>query len=213
MLKITNHKLLRTVEMLLLFVGVPAFFLLPVSIKIKAVFFFLAIIYVVIIAVIERKKKVFQNKMCNQIDVYKTILLRFLVIAIGTTVVLFFTNKEDLFNVISTKPLLWLQFSGVYILASVIPQELLYRSFFVKRYKILFSNDNYSILINALLFSFGHIWFQSITVLAFTFIGGLLFAKTYLQSKSIYAVLIEHALYGVWLYTVGYGELFLFPIK
>lgn len=213
MLKITNHKLLRTVEMLLLFAGVPVFFLLPVSVKIKAFFFFLAIIYIVIIAKKERKKIIFEGRTCNQIDVYKTILLRFLLIAIGTTAVLYFTNKADLFNVISTKPLLWLQFSGVYILASVIPQELLYRSFFVKRYKALFANDNYFILINALLFSFGHIWFQSITVLAFTFIGGLLFIKTYLQSKSIYAVLIEHALYGVWLYTVGYGELFLFPVK
>jgi membrane protease YdiL (CAAX protease family) len=208
-----KHKALLVLEIVLLFVGIPAVFLLPIGVETKVTLFLLAIIYVIVIAVKDRKKKVFQGRTCNQIAIYKTILLRFLVIAIGTIAVLFFTNKEDLFNVISTKPLLWLQFSGVYILASVIPQELLYRSFFIKRYRLLFSNDNFFILINALLFSFGHIWFQSFTVLAFTFIGGILFTKTYLQSKSIYAVLIEHAFYGVWLYTVGYGELFLFPVK
>jgi uncharacterized membrane protein len=211
MLKNMKHKALLVLEIVLLFVGIPLIFLFPIGAEAKVALFLLAIIYVIVIAVKERKKKVFQDRTCNQIAIYKTILLRFLVIAIGTIAVLYFTNKGDLFNVISTKPLLWLQFSGVYILASVIPQELLYRSFFTKRYRVLFSNDNFFILINALLFSFGHIWFQSITVLAFTFIGGILFAKTYLQSKSIYTILIEHALYGVWLYTVGYGELFMFP--
>jgi hypothetical protein len=206
-----KHKALLVLEIVLLFVGIPLIFLFPIGAEAKVALFLLAIIYVIVIVVKERKKKVFKNKTCNQVNVFKTIVLRFLVIAIGTITVLYFTNKGDLFNVISTKPLLWLQFSGVYILASVIPQELLYRSFFTKRYRVLFSNDNFFILINALLFSFGHIWFQSITVLAFTFIGGILFAKTYLQSKSIYTVLIEHALYGVWLYTVGYGELFMFP--
>lgn len=110
------------------------------------------------------------------------------------------------------KPFLWLKFSGIYILFSVIPQELFYRTFFVKRYKNLFKDKWVFILINSLLFSFGHIWFQSWIVLSFTFVGSLLFLTTYLQTKSTWLIIFEHALYGVWLYTVGYGALFMFPV-
>lgn len=208
-----KRKHLLIVEMLLLFAGIPLVFLVPIAMEIKLTLFLVALIYVVLIAVIERKKKVFQTRNCNQIVVFQKILLRLLIIVVGTITVLYFTNKEDLFNVISTKPMLWLTFSGVYLLGSVIPQELLYRTFFVKRYQTIFSNEITLIIANALLFSFGHIWFQSFIVLAFTFIGGILFIKTYLHSKSIIIVMIEHALYGIWLYTVGYGELFMFPVK
>lgn len=208
-----KHKHLLILEMLLLFAGVPFVFLLPIAVQIKVGLFLLAAIYVIIIAIRERKKKVFQTRNCNQIVVFQKILLRLAIIVIGTITVLYFTNKEDLFNVISTKPLLWLQFSGVYLLASVIPQELLYRTFFVKRYQTIFSNETALIITNALLFSLGHIWFKSAIVLAFTFIGGILFIKTYLHSKSIIIVTIEHALYGIWLYTVGYGALFMFPVS
>ena len=42
-------------------------------------------------------------------------------------------------------------------------------------------------------------------------IGGLLFAFTYSKTKSTLFVLIEHTLYGCWLYTVGMGEMLGFP--
>lgn len=208
-----KRKHLLVVEMLLLFAGIPLVFLVPIAMEIKLTLFLVALIYVILIAIIERKKKVFRTRNCNQIEVFRKILLRLLIIVVGTITVLYFTNKEDLFNVISTKPTLWLTFSAVYLLGSVIPQELLYRTFFVKRYQSIFSNETIFILVNALLFSFGHVWFQSFIVLAFTFIGGILFMKTYIHSKSIIIVMIEHALYGIWLYTVGYGELFMFPVK
>lgn len=142
----------------------------------------------------------------------KEIGTRFLVIAILTTLVLYFQNKEQLFNVIVNKPDLWFKFSGIYILFSVIPQELIYRTFFVKRYQELIKKEWLFILINSTLFSFAHIWFQSWTVLAFTFVGSLLFIKTYLKIKSTWFIILEHSLYGVWLYTVGYGALFMFPV-
>lgn len=200
-------------EMLILFIGIPLVFLFPILIEVKIVLFLFALIYLLVVAIKDKKKTAYKSKMCNQIKTYKSIVLRFFIIAVGTSTTLFFTNREDLFNVISTKPILWLKFSFIYIIVSVIPQELLYRSFFTKRYRLLFTNKNFFILTNAILFSLGHIWFRSATVLIFTFIGGVLFAKTYQKSNSIYTVVTEHALYGVWLYTIGYGALFMFPVQ
>jgi membrane protease YdiL (CAAX protease family) len=48
-------------------------------------------------------------------------------------------------------------------------------------------------------------------VLAFTFIGGILFAYTYQKTKSTLLVSIEHAIYGCWLFTVGMGTMLGFP--
>ena len=108
--------------------------------------------------------------------------------------------------------MLWIKFSGIYIVFSVIPQELIYRSFFVKRYRNFIKNKKVFIILNSILFSFAHIWFQSWVVLIFTFIGSLFFIDTYLKTRSIWLVILEHSLYGVWLYTVGYGALFMFPV-
>tara|TARA_X000000950_G_scaffold265908_1_gene340773 strand:+ start:453 stop:665 length:213 start_codon:yes stop_codon:yes gene_type:complete len=68
------------------------------------------------------------------------------------------------------------------------------------------------VFINSVLFSFAHLWFQSFTVLAFTFVGSLLFTNTYLKTKYTWLIILEYSIYGVWLYTVGYGELFMFPV-
>jgi hypothetical protein len=39
-------------------------------------------------------------------------------------------------------------------------------------------------------------------------VGGLLFVSTYLRTRSLLAVVWEHALYGIALFTVGLGRYF-----
>jgi membrane protease YdiL (CAAX protease family) len=65
--------------------------------------------------------------------------------------------------------------------------------------------------VNAIVFSLAHIFFKNTLVLVLTFIGGLLFAYTFVKTKSTTLVSIEHALYGNWLFTVGMGEMLAFP--
>jgi membrane protease YdiL (CAAX protease family) len=100
----------------------------------------------------------------------------------------------------------------VYIGLSVIPQEFLYRTLFFRRYKQLFSNKWVFFAVNCVLFSFAHIWLQSYVVLLFTFVGGIFYFLTYNHTRSLLFVCIEHAAYGLWLFTVGFGELFNFPV-
>ena len=97
----------------------------------------------------------------------------------------------------------------LYPLASVTAQEIMYRVFFFHRYKPLFGGDAQdAIVLNAVLFSFSHIIFQNVTTLIIAFLGGLLFAWRYHSSKSYWALVIEHALYGNLIFTVGLGKYF-----
>jgi membrane protease YdiL (CAAX protease family) len=206
------QKKYKLLEIVALFVVTPIILFLSIPLIFKLVYILLGVVYIVLICIfVEKFPKVKTDKKLIK-TAFLEIGIRFLIIATLTTFVLYFQDEDSLFNVMLNKPDLWLKFSGIYILFSVIPQELIYRTFFVKRYQELIKNEWLFILINSLLFSFAHIWFQSWVVLTFTFIGSLLFTKTYLKTKSSWLVILEHSLYGVWLYTVGYGELFMFPV-
>ena len=202
---------LKIIEIIALFIVSPIVLYLSIPMAVKLIYLFLGILYISLLSIfIEKFTKVINDKKIKQ-KAYQQIGIRFLIISVSTIVILYFQDKDALFSVMLNKPILWLKFSGIYILFSVIPQELMYRTFFVKRYQELFKNKLVFILINSVLFSFAHIWFQSWIVLSFTFIGSILFTYTYLKTKSTYLIIIEHSLYGVWLYTVGYGALFMFP--
>jgi len=104
---------------------------------------------------------------------------------------------------------IWIMVMILYPLVSVTTQEIMYRVFFFHRYKPLFERDPQgAIVLNAVLFSFSHIVFQNVTTLIISLLGGLLFAWRYQSSKSYWALVIEHSLYGNLIFTVGLGKYF-----
>jgi membrane protease YdiL (CAAX protease family) len=106
-------------------------------------------------------------------------------------------------------PRLWLMIMIFYPLLSVIPQELVYRTFFFHRYGPLFGDARWlAILVNGLLFGFAHVIFGSyVSVLLTAFLGCLL-AWRYDATRSFWAVWLEHSLYGCLVFTVGLGHYF-----
>jgi membrane protease YdiL (CAAX protease family) len=141
----------------------------------------------------------------------KRIAFLFLSLIIITISYLYFTKPDYLFMIVLKNPKLWLGILAVYSILSVIPQEIIYRSFYFERYQKLFSNKNTLLLSNAAVFSLGHLFFQNPLVLAITFVGGFIFAYTYSKTKSLLLVTIEHIIYGCWLFTVGMGDMLGFP--
>lgn len=99
--------------------------------------------------------------------------------------------REDLPSFL---PLLILFF---YPWVSVYPQNVLYRAFFCQRYRPILGGGWGLILINAGAFSLGHIMFNNWVVLLLTFVGGIIFTRTYLKSRSLLLATIEHAVYGL----------------
>ncbi|WP_345169519.1 CPBP family glutamic-type intramembrane protease [Algibacter aquimarinus] len=172
---------------------------------------FFGFVYVIYVLLKVENLKFKISKHLNWKIFWKTTIIKFAIIALITTVFVWTTNSKLLFNVMLNKPLQWLVILFIYSFFSVYPQELIYRTFFFKRYSMLFKSDNLFVFINAILFSLAHIFFKSSLVLFLTFLGGLLFAITYKQTKSTVLVSIEHAIYGCWLFTVGMGTMLGFP--
>ncbi len=202
----------KYLEIFFLYVLAPLILLVELPLAIKAVYFVLGITYVAYITIKEEKIEWKIEWRLKTRGLLVPLIIRFVFILITTLVFINIFEDEKLFNVITQKPLLWGGFSLVYILLSVIPQEFLYRTLFFSRYKQLFSNKWVFFAVNCILFSFAHIWLESIVVIVFTFVGGIFYFLTYNHTRSLLFVCIEHAAYGLWLYTVGFGELFNFPV-
>jgi membrane protease YdiL (CAAX protease family) len=61
---------------------------------------------------------------------------------------------------------------------------------------------------SSVVFAFAHIIFASALTVLLSFIGGLLLSHTYLRSRSLWLVSIEHAVLGDLIFTVGLGAWF-----
>lgn len=201
----------KITELLIIFIIIPISFLFEYSTIIKLLIAVCGLLYIVY-CLLKFDKKYFKiDKNLNWKKFWKTTFIKFLIIATITTLFVWFTKQENLFSILLEKPKLWIFILFFYSVFSVYPQELIYRTFFFQRYQILFKNKLTFIFINASLFSLAHILFKSSLVLLLTFIGGILFAYTYKESKSTLLVSIEHAIYGSWLFTVGMGNMLGFP--
>jgi len=204
------EKLNLKIEFLWLFLILPVSFLFAYPVVLKIIFTVVSFGFVVVYL---WKNKVFNFKVQSHFwkSFLKTTAVRFLVIAFVITTFTYVYYNELLFKVLLVNPKLWVLILFVYCFFSVTFQELLYRTFFFKRYQVLFPNKKVIILVNALVFSLAHIFLKSSLVLVLTFVGGVLFSLTYFKSKSTTLVCIEHAIYGIWLFTAGLGQLLAFP--
>ena len=208
--ELKNNKYLF-LELVVLFVVFPLVTCLSFSFWIKAVIGLLGFVY--IIRILRQDKYILFKKDFLPLpkSYIKQVSLVFILLAITTHLFLYNTDPQKLFSVLINKPLLWIIILFVYSLLSVLPQEIIYRSFFFHRYEALFSNKVLLIFINALVFSLCHLFFQNTLVMIITFLGGLVFAYSYLKTKSLTLIVLEHTLYGYWLFTVGMGEMLGFP--
>ncbi|GAA4237758.1 hypothetical protein GCM10022291_25610 [Postechiella marina] len=201
----------KTVEFAIIFIILPISFALNYAPQIKLGIGLTGFVYIIYVLLKVEQKKFKLAKNLNFKVFFKHTLLKLIVIVAITTCFVWFTNPALLFNVMLTKPLLWLFILFFYSFFSVYPQELIYRTFYFERYLPIFKSKNVFLVINALVFSLAHLLFKNILVLVLTCIGGLLFALTYYKTKSTVLVSIEHAIYGCWLFTVGMGDMLGFP--
>lgn len=103
---------------------------------------------------------------------------------------------------------LWLLVIILYPFLSAYPQELVYRVFFFQRYRSLIGEGNAAIALNAALFGFSHIIFNSWISVSLTTIGGVIFSVSYLKSRNVTVPFIQHAIFGLALFTAGLGQHF-----
>ena len=132
---------------------------------------------------------------------------RFVVLAIVLTIALVSVKPGGLLNFPKTRPRLWILVLCLYPIVSVFPQGIIYRALYSHRYATCFP-PAWRTLVGAAVFSFAHLPFANGYALAFTFVGGWLFLTSYSRTRSLLFSVIEHALYGNFLFTIGWGEFF-----
>ncbi len=197
-------------EIIVLYIGFPLLFFLeacrfPVILILPplglAIFFFL------------KNDASFSNKQFYNWPEGKRLVKHVLVLFAGASffilAVIMVINPSRVFFLIREKPLLFLLISVFYPVFSVIPQALAYRALFFHRYAYLFRFKWVKITVSALLFSFGHIVYKNWLVLVLTFFAGIIFAYHYYRSKSLALSILEHSMYGVWLFASGLGMFFI----
>jgi len=133
-----------------------------------------------------------------------------LALAAGTllAVGVYWVEPGHLFDLPRSSPWRWLLLILLYPTLSVVPQELVFRTFFFHRYGRLFGSGGATTAASAIAFSWAHIVLMNELAVVLTLVGGWLFARTYLRTRSLLATAVEHAAYGCLLFTVGLGRWF-----
>ena len=139
----------------------------------------------------------------------KIILLRFVICLPLIVVFVLVLYPEKLLDLPRQYPWFFLLFIVLYPVLSVLPQELLYRAFFFKRYRRLFESRTSLIMASAISFAFLHIIFQNYVAVLLTLPGGYFFAHTYHHTRSLMLVSFEHSLYGIAVFALGLGGFFI----
>ena len=133
-------------------------------------------------------------------------LIRFLILAAILAAITAIYLPERLMRFPLDRFWLWLAVMVLYPILSIIPQEICYRSFYFQRFGDL--DQRLNIVLNGLVFGFSHIVLNNWIAPSFCAIAGALFGYSYLQHRSLKWAVIEHSLYGCWVFTVGIGWYF-----
>ncbi len=134
------------------------------------------------------------------------ILLRFAaggaILALATALL----TPEALLALPRREPRLWIVVMIGYPLVSVFPQEVIFRAFFLHRYRELLGPA--ALAASAFAFAWAHVLFRNWPAVLLTLPAGLLFAATYRRHRSLACAVLEHALWGDLVFTLGLGRFF-----
>lgn len=135
-------------------------------------------------------------------------LLRFAVCAAALTGLLWALEPARLFDLPRRNPAVWAVVMVGYPVLSVYAQEVAFRAYFFHRYAPLFTRPGVLVAASAVAFGYAHIIMHNWWAVVFSAVGGVFFGRTYARTNSLFAACLEHALYGCFLFTIGWGWYF-----
>lgn len=120
-------------------------------------------------------------------------------------------DEGGLFAFPRDRPLQFASFALAYPLLSALPQELVWRSYFFRRYAPLLGGGAALLASNALAFALLHVIYDNWEAPLLSLAGGVLFAHNFARTRSLVLVAIEHTLLGLWIFALGLGRFFYLP--
>ncbi|WP_422074898.1 type II CAAX prenyl endopeptidase Rce1 family protein [Tranquillimonas rosea] len=119
------------------------------------------------------------------------------------------TAPEAFGRLVTGNPRLMLMIAVLYPVLSALPQELLFRPLFFRRYGLLLPGGAWAqVTLNAALFSMAHLMYWSWVVAAMTFFGSLAFGYSYRIRRNFPEALVLHAISGIIVFALGLGVFF-----
>ena len=103
---------------------------------------------------------------------------------------------------------LWLLILLLYPLVSALPQELIYRVLFFRRYGALFPSDKLALAANTVAFGLAHLFYMNPLAIGLSALAGLIFGAVYLRFGSVLLTSVLHGLAGQLVFTSGLGVFF-----
>lgn len=198
---------LRLLELLIIYVVIPLLFYLKYIPLHKLATLFLVFGYCLTVLLINRN---FKRSSLSLVGFkgWLSLLFRVSIATLTILVLTYIVIPNYLFVLPYSSPMYWVAIFLFYPIWSVIPQELIYRSFFFERYKIIFRNEKVMVVASAALFAFLHIVFNNWIAVLGSFAIGLIWSFAYLRHQSLAVVTVEHAIVGIILFSVGLGNIF-----
>lgn len=188
------------------------YFILPIVLLIaneKYLIFFILILVSIYAFFVLKKDEKFNFKSLSYKIFWKELLILNIIFAVNIYLYTLILYPELLFSLPRKNLTLLIIIIIFYPFISVAPQEFIYRVFFCHRYK-KFLGKNYVnlLLINTIVFSYGHIVFLNFTAFLFTAVASPIFLITYLKYSYATCFLL-HALSGLLVFIFGLGEFFI----
>ena len=134
------------------------------------------------------------------------VLARFVLLGGALVALAVVVLPEALLRFPRERPALFALVLVAYPWLSVLPQAITWRAFFLERYAPAFGRGWAAALSSAASFALAHLVFHNAWAVALTFAGGLVFARTWQRHRSLALSVMEHALYGTLVFTVGFGR-------
>ena len=130
-----------------------------------------------------------------------------LVTAVAGVAVMQATAPERMFSLLD-RPGTLLTIALFYPLLSALPQEVVFRALYFRRYRDILPEGVPGLLLNAAIFALAHLMYWSSIVMVMTFAGGFAFAWAHSVRRSFPMAWVMHTLAGLIVFAVGLGVYF-----
>ena len=139
----------------------------------------------------------------------RTSLLVFIPSAVLILLALYTIAPEFAFSLPLQHTELWITTLLIYPVVSVLPQEIIFRTFFFHRYKSIISSKNWRWFVSTICFALAHVVYGNWIAVVLSIFAGAFFGYRYINTRSTPVVIFEHTLWGSLLFSTGIGMFFL----
>ncbi|MCA8878814.1 MAG: CPBP family intramembrane metalloprotease [Rhodobacteraceae bacterium] len=130
------------------------------------------------------------------------------VTAVGGYGVVLVSAPDSAFALLREHPGFMLAILVLYPVLSALPQEIVFRVLFFRRYGEILPRGPAAIGLNAAVFALAHLMYWNWIVGVMTFVGGIAFAEAYLRRRSFATAVAAHAVAGDLVFLIGLGIYF-----